>query len=88
MWGRERGIVGEQRSLCSCLARFQPADGLMTELRVEREAAVCLQLGLDPLQQPGHVRLHLPESTELDTVVCTLGVQGQSPNDFAFSVQH
>lgn len=37
-------------SLCSCLAAFQPADGLMAELRVEREAEVRLQLRLDPLQ--------------------------------------
>lgn len=44
----------------------------MTELRVEREAAVRLQLRLDPPQQPGHVWLILPESTELSTVVHTL----------------
>lgn len=44
---RERRSVG---SLCSCLAAFQPADGLMAELRVEREAEVRLQLRMDPLQ--------------------------------------
>lgn len=84
MWGREQGIVGVWWSLCSCLARFQPADGLMTELRVEREAAVCLQLRLHLLQQPGHVRLHLPESMELNTAVCRLGGQDRSQNDTRF----
>ena len=46
--GRREGEEERGESV-SCLAAFQPADGLMAELRVEREAGVGLQLRLDPL---------------------------------------
>lgn len=63
--GKERGREAEGR--CNCLASFQPADGLMAELRVERETAVCAAPLGSTSASAGvfihlHTRLHRPGS--------------------------
>lgn len=69
-WGKERGREGE--GLCNCLATFQPADGLMAELRVERETAVCAAPLGSTSASAGvfihlHTQLHRPGSNRDNT---------------------